>query len=68
MLRTNFQPRSRGHHAEIIPNSLRFGSHAGEQRPEDVGAVVVVRLLAIYLCGCVSVLAVGCVLFTAVLM
>ena len=30
--------------------------------------VVVVRLLAIYLCGCVSVLAVGCVLFTAVLM
>ena len=30
------------------PNSLRFGSHAGKQRPENVGAVVVVRLLAIY--------------------
>ena len=45
---TNFQPHSRGYHAEIISNSLRFGSHAGKQRPENVGAVVVVRLLAIY--------------------
>ena len=46
ILRTNVQPRSRGH-AEIISNCLRFGSHAGTQRPENVGAVVV-RLLAIY--------------------
>ena len=52
------------------PNSLRFGSHAGKQRPENVGAAAVVRLLAIYgdLCGCVAVLAVGCVMCTAVLM
>ena len=48
ILRTNFQPRSREHHAEIISNSLRFGSHAGKQRPANVGAVVVVRLLALY--------------------
>ena len=47
-LTTNYQPRSRGHHAEINPNSLCFGSHAGKQRPENVGADVVVRLLAIY--------------------
>ena len=48
ILRSKFQPHSRGRHAEIISNSLRFGSHAGKQRPENVGAVVVVRLLAIY--------------------
>ena len=31
------------------PNSLRFGSHAGKQRPENVGAVVVhLLLIAIY--------------------
>ena len=48
ILRTNFQPRSRGHHAEIISNYLRFGSHAAKQRPENVGVVVVVRLLTIY--------------------
>ena len=47
-LRTKLQPRCRGHHAEIISNCLPFGSHAGKQRPENVGAVVVVRLLAIY--------------------
>ena len=47
ILRTNFQPYSRGQHAEIIPIYLRFGSHAGKQRPENVGAVVVC-LLAIY--------------------
>ena len=41
-------PHSRGQHAEIISNYLRFGSHAGKQRPENVGAVVVVRLLDIY--------------------
>ena len=43
----NFQPRSRGQHAETISNSLRFGSHAGKQRPENVGAAAVVRLQAI---------------------
>ena len=47
-LRTNFQPHSRGHHAQTISNSLHFGSHAGKQKPENVWAVVVVRLLAIY--------------------
>ena len=69
VLRTNFQPHSRGHHAEIISNSFRFGSDAGKQRPENVG-VVVVRLLAFTgdLCGCVAVLAVGCELCTAVLL
>ena len=40
---------SRAFHAEIISNSLHFGSHAGRQRPENVGGVVVViRLRAIY--------------------
>ena len=58
VLRTNFQPHSRGHHAEIISNYLRFGSKAEKERPENVGAVVV-RLLAIYggsvrLCCCAS--------------
>ena len=43
----NELPASRNH-AEIIPNYLRYGSHAGKQRPENVGAVVVVRLLAVY--------------------
>ena len=56
---------------------LRFGSKTGQSRPENVGAVVV-RLLANLdhqvcagdLCDCVAVLliAVGCVLCTAVLM
>ena len=32
-------------------NSLRIGSKAGKQRLENVGAVVVVRLLAIYVRG-----------------
>ena len=40
ILRSKFQPHSRGRHAEIISNSLRFGSHAGKQRPENVGAVI----------------------------
>ena len=52
ILRTNFQPYSRGQHAEIISIYLRFGSHAGKQRPENVGVVLVVRLLTIYR-GCV---------------
>ena len=43
-----FQPQSREHHAEIISNSLRFGSHVGKQRPETAGAVAVVRALPIY--------------------
>ena len=47
VLKTNFQLHSRGRHAEIISNSLRFASHAGKQSPENVGAVGVVRLLAI---------------------
>ena len=67
MPRTNFQPHFRGQHAEIISNYLRFGSHAGKQGPENVGAVAVVcRLLTGGLCGCVAVLAVGCVLCTVV--
>ena len=58
LLRTNAQPHSRRDDAAIISNSLRFGSHAGKQRLENVGAVVVVRLLAIdgVLCCCVAVL------------
>ena len=69
-LRTKFQPRSRGHDAEIMSNSRRFGSHAGKQRPENVGAVVVVRPLWLFtedMCDCVAVLAVGCVLCAAAL-
>ena len=50
---------SRGHHPGIISNYLRFGSHAGNQRPENVAAVIVFRLLAIHeryvlLCCCAS--------------
>ena len=72
MLRTNFQPRSRGDHAEIFSNYFRFGSKAGKQRPENIEAVIVVRLLAIYGGICAAVLpcymAVGSVVCTAALM
>ena len=47
-VKREMQPRSRGRRAETVSNYLRSGSHAGKQRPEDVGAVGVVRLLAIY--------------------
>ena len=47
-MRANFQPHCGGHHAEIISNCFSFGSHAGNQRPENVEAAVVVRLLTIY--------------------
>ena len=42
------QPHSRGCLPEPIFTYFRFGSQAGKQRPDNVGAVVVVRLLAIY--------------------
>ena len=66
MLRTKFQPHSRGRHAELSLDYLRFGSKIGKQRPENVGAVVVVRLRMLDVWDCVAVLAVGCVLCTAV--
>ena len=49
---------------------IPFGAKAGEQRPENIGAVVVVRPLATCtgdLGDCAALLAVGCVLCTAVL-
>ena len=57
-------------HAETISNYFRFGLHAGKQRPENVGLLLwfACWLFTGELCGCVAVLAVGCVLCTAVLM
>ena len=48
ILRTNFRPRFRGYHLEFSSNYVRFGSNDGKQRPEYVGAGVVVRLLTVY--------------------
>ena len=50
ILRTNIRPRSRGLCIILIffSNYVRSGSNAGKQRPENVGAGVVVRLLAVY--------------------
>ena len=56
----DFRPHSRGHHDEISLNSIRLGSKAGKQSPDNIGAV------ALVLC-CVAVLAAGCVLCMAVL-
>ena len=58
-------PHSRGQHAEIISNYLRFGPHAGKQTPENVGLLLWFACWLFTggdLCGCVAVLAVGCVL------
>ena len=55
----NFSPHSRVHNAEITPNYVRFGSHIGKQKPLNVWADVVVRLLLVLvgfsrLCFCAS--------------
>ena len=71
MLRTIFQLRSRGHSPDFFSNYVRFGANAGKQTPENVGAGVVVRLLAVYggdLCGCDAVLAMDWMLCPAVRM
>ena len=36
------------YHPQLSSNYVRLGSNAGKQRPENVGAGVVVRLLAVY--------------------
>ena len=48
ILRTNFRPRSRVYHPELSSNYVRFGSNAGKRSPENVGAGVVDRLLAVH--------------------
>ena len=55
---------------KIISNSLRFGSHAGKQHGPRTSGLLWFGcwLFTGDLCGCVAVLAVGCVLYTAALM
>ena len=70
ILRTNFQPRSRGHHVEIIPILFALARTLGNKGPTTSGQLLwfACWLFTGDLCGCVALLAVGCVLCTAVLM
>ena len=60
------------HHPEFSSNYVRFGPNAGKQRPENVRAGFVVRLLAVYWgsvgLGRRATVAVGWMLRTVVLM
>ena len=71
VLKTNLQSRSRGHHAESSSKYLRFGSKTGTKAQERYVGLLLWFACWLFtgdLCGCVAVLAVGRVLFTAVLM
>ena len=71
MLRTNFQPRSRGHHAEIISMFSSLWLARREAKARDCRGCCCgspAGYLRGHLSGCVAVLAVGCVLCAAVLM